>query len=244
MLFLVVAGVAALSEPPNKKTSLRAQVATATPLEQQQQNAAPAVTRAVALTTAAGFAAIAADVFVTKRVMPGIDQAGRAAAAAADARYDSLAGNALSNVAPCLAAATATACAETRKNDRRRALAVAGSWLALNPVVLAFKSAFHRERPDPLHHRDKFSFPSGHTTNAAFFSASLFAILLPSLANRNTPPITPLFLCALCTSAVAVGRVLTDAHFVSDTLAGASLGIFAASLAALLASDPSDAVDA
>lgn len=188
--------------------------------------------RLVALgTTAAGFGLIAADVFGGKHVMPVLDSAA-IQAAGSEASFESGTGRALSNLAGVLVGATATACVAPQQ-DRRSALAVAGAWAAvLNPSLLTLKNAFHRQRPDPKHHME-YAFPSGHTANAAFLSASLFSILLPqlgvSLGNSAT------LLTAVCTVAVACGRILTEAHYLSDTLAGACLGLFVANLAALLA---------
>lgn len=189
-------------------------------------------------TTAAGFGLIAVDVFAAKHVMPVLDSAA-IDAAGSDACFDSQKGRALSNLAGVLVGATATACVAPQQ-DRRSALAVAGAWVGvLNPSVLALKNAFHRERPDPAHHVE-YSFPSGHTANAAFLSASLFSILLPQLGLFGGT--SAAFLTALCTVAVACGRILTEAHYFSDTLAGACIGLFVANLAALAArpSPPDD----
>lgn len=196
---------------------------------------APKSRGAVLSTTALGFAAVAADVFGTKRVAPQLDKLAQDAAGPS-ASYDNPTGRALSNIAPALLGATALGCAATPREERRRAVAVAGSFALMNPVILGYKSLFHRERPDPAHHVE-YSFPSGHTTNAAFFSACLFTILIPPLVDtdrNNKINSAPIFLglTALCTAAVAAGRVLTQAHFLSDTLAGAFLGFFFAGLAA------------
>lgn len=192
------------------------------------------VSRSAALASAFGFAAVASDVFVTKRVMPKLDDAAQRIAGDA-ANYDNPAGNALSNMAPVLLTATGAACALTPKEDRRRAIAVLGTWIMVNPLVLGLKQAFKRDRPDPVHHVE-YSFPSGHTTNAAFLSAALFTVVLPPFMRRDTDTVPPTFiaLTALCTAGVAAGRVLTQAHFFSDTLAGAFLGIFMATIAAHL----------
>lgn len=202
---------------------------------------AAVTTRAVAFATAAGFATVAADVFVGKRLMPNLDEAAQRWAGD-EAKYDSVTGRALSNIAPSLLVATAASCAATPPKDRRRALAVAGTWTFVNPVVFGLKELFHRDRPDPVHHRE-FSFPSGHTANAAFLSACLFTILLPPLRrpkldeSNATPPIF-IAIATICTASVAAGRVLTEAHFLSDTLAGACLGLFFANLAARLSRPP------
>lgn len=193
--------------------------------------------RSAALASALGFAAVASDVFVTKRIMPKLDDTAQRIAGDA-ANYDNPAGRALSNLAPALLTATGAACGLTPKQDRRRAIAVLGTWIMVNPVVLGLKNAFKRERPDPIHHVE-YSFPSGHTTNAAFLSAALFTVVLPPFMKgdrdaRTAVPPSLIALTALCTAGVAAGRVLTQAHFFSDTIAGAFLGIFMATIAAYL----------
>lgn len=123
-------------------------------------------------------------------------------------------------------------------------------------VVAQLKHAFHRARPSDLHH--SFSFPSGHTTAAVFITGAFLAVLLPlavQLAQQRLPPqhqrhplLAPLMrgvqspswnAAALCVWGVAgattaAGRVLADAHWLSDVLAGGCLGVAAVSILAQL----------
>lgn len=107
-------------------------------------------------------------------------------------------------------------------------------WLACGyaielPSYLLLKNLFRRQRPaDALAGRiqahikpsDQFSFPSGHTAGA-FVCVTVLATIYPLLW-------VPLVLWGL---AVGSARVLLGVHFPGDILAGALLGIFAATLA-------------
>lgn len=128
------------------------------------------------------------------------------------------------------------------------------------PLVAALKSAFARPRPSvELHHT--FSFPSGHTSAAVFTVGALLAVLLPlalrlwaqdcnsdngsseadagvmsgsssstSLARDGSSTALALWAGAWVTT--GAGRVLADAHWLSDTLAG---GLLASGVVCLLA---------
>lgn len=100
------------------------------------------------------------------------------------------------------------------------------------PVVDVLKHIFKRNRPAfGLEHSSTFSFPSGHTF-VCLFLLGIIAIMAhtpdkpafdvkPAAAvtaaiRRNTTPL-------MCLAAVtATGRVLSDVHWVSDTMAGAA----------------------
>ncbi|KAJ1456899.1 phosphatidic acid phosphatase type 2/haloperoxidase [Pelagophyceae sp. CCMP2097] len=211
--------------------------------------------RVAAAAATTGFALATLDVFGTHVLLPDLDAAARSLAGA-DADYHNAVGRTLSDVSPAFVFLTATACAATCRVDARRAAAVAGTWfLVLNPVILALKGAFHRTRPDQANHHD-WSFPSGHTGNAAFLSVAFFGILLPRLlegdaarpddedqlflptSKSRNGPAQAAALAAVVTVSVASGRVLTESHWASDTIAGACLGVAAASLAAALGKSP------
>ncbi|KAJ1624522.1 phosphatidic acid phosphatase type 2/haloperoxidase [Pavlovales sp. CCMP2436] len=108
--------------------------------------------------------------------------------------------------------------------------------LLLIPLVeFVIKPVVHRLRPDTLHHHS-FSFPSGHTSSATFISGALFLVLLPRLlaalaaarpgnVQLAPPPRPVLFALWMATSlGTALGRILSDAHWFSDTVIGALLG--------------------
>lgn len=106
-------------------------------------------------------------------------------------------------------------------------------------LVSALKHFFHRVRPSPVH--STFAFPSGHTTAATFMVGTLLFILLPALieaASATNPSCRPFLrsvlgrglvqwrwpLWATAVASTATGRVLADAHWTTDVMAGACPG--------------------
>jgi undecaprenyl-diphosphatase len=117
-------------------------------------------------------------------------------------------------------------------SERYQALAAAGIAVSLGIVLfLKLKRAFGRKRPCALEPHcwatllppDQFSFPSGHTITAFAVAVSLsvyYPFLLPGLL--------------FCAVSVALSRILTGMHFLSDVLAGAALGATLGYLSATL----------
>jgi membrane-associated phospholipid phosphatase len=115
-------------------------------------------------------------------------------------------------------------------------------------AVDVLKNYFQRVRPQ--FGLSSFAFPSGHACAACvLMGIFLFALLDPVVASRGETPSTDredaktnsslrereynarLFLWFLAISVTSVGRIEGNRHWVSDTLGGASLGIFFLSLA-------------
>src|SRR5208283_4016692 len=104
----------------------------------------------------------------------------------------------------------------------------AGAGIAL---FLQLKKAAGRRRPCAIEPHcwstllppDQFSFPSGHTITA-------FAVALP-LSMAYPEMAAGLLFCAV---SVAISRILLGMHFLSDVLAGATLGTALAFAAAWL----------
>jgi membrane-associated phospholipid phosphatase len=118
-------------------------------------------------------------------------------------------------------------------------------------LVDALKHLFARARPSTLHHT--FSFPSGHTSAAVFLVGSLLTVLLPytlqlwnssssdssddtaSGTQDQTAP-SPLVSVLALDAAIlgvwaaawgttAAGRILSESHWLSDTMAGGLLAV-------------------
>jgi undecaprenyl-diphosphatase len=109
----------------------------------------------------------------------------------------------------------------------------AGLSLALvaGGLVQGFKHLFNRERPaDDLENElwssvfpvDHGSFPSGHSAAAAVF-AIMFLVLVPWQWKRLRAAIP--YIGAALVLAMMWQRTLTNAHWLSDTVAGAALGL-------------------
>jgi undecaprenyl-diphosphatase len=111
---------------------------------------------------------------------------------------------------------------------RRRAVgpavlvvAVAGGIEALNAGL---KLLFHRPRPElAFVHLDTYSFPSGHAAG----SAAIYSLLAVLVALRLRPRGRTLLALATAVllAAIAFSRLYLGAHYLSDVLAGLSLGL-------------------
>ena len=194
---------------------------------------------------AAVFAATTLDVTTLHVVSPGLDALARGAACAASecGRSNDI-GRALSDVgpglgAPCVAAAAfGTATRGRRFLVRTVAPLLAGYGVAVQGFAHAVKDATARVRPDQLHHAS-FSFPSLHTATAVYLSGALFCVLAPALlaeAGDDAPTWRwrPVEVGAVAAAGglTALGRVLTESHWLSDTVGGAALGVAALGLVA------------
>lgn len=109
-----------------------------------------------------------------------------------------------------------------RANDAALVLLSLGGAGLLNA---AFKLAFQRPRPESAFVQlDAYSFPSGHAaaSTAAFLAAAfLAATRVRGLRRRSGIVLTALVAAA----AVAFSRLYLGAHYLSDVLAGSSLGL-------------------
>jgi membrane-associated phospholipid phosphatase len=103
--------------------------------------------------------------------------------------------------------------------------------LGIEILNALLKLAFHRPRPELTYvHLDTYSFPSGHAAG----STAIWGVLLFLLARRLARPARIACGVAWVALVVAIGfsRLYLEAHYLSDVLAGISLG--AAWLAAWL----------
>ncbi len=105
-----------------------------------------------------------------------------------------------------------------------RVLAIMAAVSAVGTGILTFlwlKKATRRRRPCAIEPHcwatllppDQFSFPSGHTITAFAISVSL-SLFYPAVA--------PVLL--FCAVSIAVSRVILGMHFLSDVIAGATIG--------------------
>jgi undecaprenyl-diphosphatase len=116
--------------------------------------------------------------------------------------------------------------------ERFHALLAATMAVSLGTALfLTLKRAFGRKRPCALQPHcwatllppDQFSFPSGHTITAFAMAMSLgvyYPALLPGLM--------------FCAASVALSRILLGMHFLSDVVAGGTLGAILGYLSAVL----------
>lgn len=101
-------------------------------------------------------------------------------------------------------------------------LALVAAGVASTLLFHALKADFGRPRPvHPLVATSGSSFPSGHAVHAVAWLA--VALVLAPVAGRARRPL--IALGALITVAVGLTRVLLRAHYLTDVLAGWSLGI-------------------
>ncbi len=107
------------------------------------------------------------------------------------------------------------------------ALAMIVSQLLIGPV----KDLYERARPTlPLVETTGFSFPSGHATASAAIAVALVIVLVRAGPKRRNLGM----LAAAFAFLMASSRVYLRAHWLSDVVAGAALGIAVAIGAALL----------
>lgn len=93
------------------------------------------------------------------------------------------------------------------------------------PLVFILKEIFQRQRPSLGHHT--FSFPSGHTFAATVLVGALLFIVLEKMVPLGRQKISKrlkVIIWCLGILSTAAGRVLSDAHWISDTFAGAACG--------------------
>ena len=200
---------------------------------------------AVVAVSGAALVAVSIDVNTLHAVAPSIDDAARHWAANHAGGNDNSLGRVLSDIAPGLGvpcAAASLALVARRGADALRVVAPLG--VGFGAFVQGFsgvlKDATQRIRPDPLHH-STYSFPSSHTASATFLAGAFLAVLVPALLGDDEEEFwtwTPTTVASVAgvTALTAAGRILTESHFLSDTLAGAALGIGALGATALVSS--------
>lgn len=101
-------------------------------------------------------------------------------------------------------------------------------------VVRLLKNLLDRARPKVLHEMltSGASFPSGHTSGAVVVYGLLWLVLRGRLAPAASRALA--WLCGALVATIALSRILLQAHFASDVLAGALLGLAWCALAAMV----------
>jgi membrane-associated phospholipid phosphatase len=128
----------------------------------------------------------------------------------------------------CLSVLAVVACALLLRRGRRTdALLVALAYAGSEILTAVFKNTFERERPpfhDPALSFSTFSFPSGHSSVSAAVYGALAIVVIRSLRHRRAQILTVAVTAALVL-AIGFSRIYLGAHYLSDVLAGLSLGL-------------------
>lgn len=108
----------------------------------------------------------------------------------------------------------------TKGEWHRIAAALASGTVLLTMIILALKFSIRRRRPDGewgaiYRNTDPHSFPSGHATRVFFLASLAWGIA----------PIWCALMLTIWAPLVALSRVMTGVHYLSDILAGKVLGI-------------------
>jgi undecaprenyl-diphosphatase len=128
------------------------------------------------------------------------------------------------NVAVLCVALLAVTVFLVRRGAFNDALLVCAVGLGVEVLNAGLKLAFHRPRPLLAYvHLDTYSFPSGHAAGAA----AIYGVVLFLIARRGTPRLWGAcgLLFLLLVSAIGFSRLYLEAHYLSDVLAGFSVGL-------------------
>ena len=100
-------------------------------------------------------------------------------------------------------------------------------------VISAMKRSYHRHRPDSRV-ESTYAFPSGHTFVATGSASALFLFVYPVMLVETPGPSSDghnnsgfrkgVSIVACVAMLTAMGRILADVHWVTDTVAGGCLG--------------------
>lgn len=141
-------------------------------------------------------------------------------------------GNVPTLAAVALVAAIALAVKRRRAELQLLLLAAVGTQI----LTLGLKLGFERERPffpDPLATESSYSFPSGHASVSLAVYGTLGFILARHLDDRRSQ-IASLVAAALLVGLIGFSRLYLGVHFLSDVVAGFSVGLAWVALCAVL----------
>jgi membrane-associated phospholipid phosphatase len=110
-----------------------------------------------------------------------------------------------------------------RRQANEAALVCVGS-LGIEVLFSVLKLAFHRPRPELAYvHLDTYSFPSGHAAGSAAIYAILFYLGARHFSKNGKLLLTFTFVVLL--GLIAFSRLYLEVHYLSDVLAGITLGL-------------------
>jgi len=96
--------------------------------------------------------------------------------------------------------------------------------LGIEVLFSVLKLVFHRPRPELAYvHLDTYSFPSGHASGSAGIYAILFYLAARRLALRGR--LLFVFAFVVLVGLIGFSRLYLEVHYLSDVLAGITLGI-------------------
>jgi undecaprenyl-diphosphatase len=142
----------------------------------------------------------------------------------------------LGNV-PVLVSVTATAAAVLAwKRSRMELLLLILAVVGAEILTVGLKLGFHRERPffsDPLASESSYSFPSGHASVSLAVYGTIAFIAARQLSNVRAR-LALLVAAAILIMLIGISRLYLGVHFLTDVIAGFSLGLAWVTLCVLL----------
>jgi membrane-associated phospholipid phosphatase len=119
-----------------------------------------------------------------------------------------------------------------RRQVNEAALVCIGS-LGIEVVFSVLKLAFHRPRPELAYvHLDTYSFPSGHAAGSVGIYGILFYLAARHFSKNGKLLLALTFV--LLVGLIAFSRLYLEVHYLSDVLAGITLGVIWAAACLLI----------
>jgi len=119
------------------------------------------------------------------------------------------------------------------KKEKKDALFSAFTILLGATTVFVLKEIINRERPfNILINETGFSFPSGHATMSLIFFGIITYLIFKKAKSKKTKIITSI-IASLAILSISLSRLILNAHWFTDIIAGLSLGTFILSLCIL-----------
>ena len=142
----------------------------------------------------------------------------------------------LGNVPTLVAVTAVSAFLLWRRGQRAELLLLLLAFVGAQILTLGLKLGFERERPffaDPLATESTYSFPSGHASTSLAVYGTLGFILARHLDDRRAR-IAALAGAAALVLLIGFSRLYLGVHFLTDVIAGYSIGLAWVTLCAVL----------